>query len=144
MKQELPAIAKQSARVAAAIEEAVTRFPRRHKYGLGADLRGNAIVVMRAVRKAWRERARQLQRVYELSAAVDDLKDSMMLADAVKAFGSLNEFEAVGRLVNDLGRQVGGWLKALQSKGQNGQEIRSPAQRTQTLSVHDTRFRVSP
>lgn len=131
-------IAKQSARVAAAIEEAVIRFPRRHKYGLGADLRGNAVQVMRAVRKAWRERSRQLQRVHELSAAVDDLKDSMMLADVVKAFGSMAEFEAVGRLVNDLGRQVGGWLKALHSKGQNGQEVRPPEQRTQALSSHGT------
>lgn len=143
MKQELPAIAKQSARVAAAIEEAVTRFQRRHKYGLGADLRGNAVQVMRTVRKAWRERSRQLQRVHELSAAVDDLKDSMMLADAVKAFGSFREFEAVSRLVNDLGRQVGGWLRALHSKGQNGQEVRPSVQRAQTLSSHDTQHRVS-
>lgn len=133
MNPGLPAIAKQSARVAAAIEEAVTRFPRRHKYGLGADLRGNAVQVMRAVRKAWRERSRQLQRVHELSAAIDNLKDSMMLADAVKAFGSFAEFEAVARLVNDLGRQCGGWLKALHSTGQNEQG-QSLAQRAPTLS----------
>lgn len=133
MNPGLPTIAKHAARVAAAIEEAVTRFPRRHKYGLGADLRGNAVQVMRAVRKAWRERSRQLQRVHELSTAIDNLKDSMMLADAVKAFGSFAEFEAVARLVNDLGRQCGGWLKALHSTGQNGQG-QSLAQRAPTLS----------
>lgn len=135
MKNELPTIVKLSARVAAAIEEAVTRFPHRHKYALGADLRANAMQVMRAARKAWRDRSRQLQRVFELSQAVDDLKDSMMLADCVKAFRGLGEFEDVARLVNDLGRQVGGWLKALHSKGQNGRGEAS-AQRTQTLSSY--------
>jgi len=143
MKSELPSIAKHAARVAAAIEEAVTRFPRRHKYALGADLRANAMQVMRAVRKAWRERSRQLQRVHELSAAIDDLKDSMMLADGVKAFGSFQEFEAVARLVNDLGRQCGGWLKALHSTGQNGQG-RFPGQRAQTLSSRAASHEATP
>lgn len=142
MKSELPAIAKHTARVAACIEEAVTRFPRRHRYALGADLRGNAMQVMRAVRKAWRERSRQLQRVYELSGAIDDLKDSMMLAESVSAFGSFREFEAVSRLVNELGKQCGGWLKKLHSMGQNGHGS-SAAQRAPTLSSHDTQLRVS-
>lgn len=45
MRDELPAIVKLAMRACVAIEEAVTRFPRRHKYGLGADLRSGALRV---------------------------------------------------------------------------------------------------
>lgn len=110
---------------------------------LGADLRANAMQVMRAVRKAWRERSRQLQRVYELSAAIDDLKDSMMLAESVTAFRSFEEFEAVARLVNDLGRQCGGWLKALHSMGQNGHGS-AAVQRAPTLSSRAASIEATP
>jgi hypothetical protein len=144
MRDELPAIAKHAMRVLAAIEEAVTRFPRRHRYAAGVDLRNAARHVARCVHTAWRERQQQLVRVQELSQAVDDLKLEMMLADAVKAFGSIAELEAIGRLVRDLGRQVGGWLKALQSKGQNGSAHRPPVQRSQILSSRSTPQGVTP
>lgn len=144
MRDELPVIAKHAMRVLAAIEEAVTRFPRRHRYTAGADLRNAARHVARCVRVAWRDRQQQLARVQELSQAVDDLKLEMMLADAVKAFGSVAELGAVGRLVRDLGRQVGGWLKALQSKGQNGSADLPPVQRSQILSSRATPQGVTP
>lgn len=134
MNRELPAIAKQAMRAQACIEEAVTRFPRRHRYLIGQDLRAQAMRVARCVHKAWRERSRQLQRVHELSEAVDDLKLTLQLCDAVKAFRSLGEFEAVARVVSDLGRQCGGWLKQLHSKGQNDRAETPPGQRAQILS----------
>lgn len=137
MKKELPQIAKHTMRTLAAIEEAVTRFARRHRYSAGADLRNAARHVARCVRRAWHDRQRQLLRVRELSEAIDDLKLELMLSDAVKAFRSGAEFEAVAWLVNDLGRQVGGWLKALHSKGQNAR-AESPVQRVQTLSSRAT------
>lgn len=133
MRDELPDIAKLAARVAAAIEEAVSRFARRHRYTAGSDLRNAARHVVRCTGRAWHERQRKLQRVHELSAAVDELKLELTIADLVKAWGSHREMEAIVRLVNDLGRQVGGWLKALHSKGQNAQAERH-AQRARTLS----------
>ena len=133
MKDELPDIAKLAARVTAAIEEAASRFARRHRYAAGSDLRNAARHVMRCAGLAWRERQRKLQRVHELSTAVDDLKIEITIADLVKAWGSHREMEAIVRLVNDLGRQVGGWLNALHSKGQNAQAERH-AQRARTLS----------
>ena len=134
MKRELPPIAKAARRVLMVIEEAVTRFPRRHKYTLGADLRRESMQVCRCVHRAWRERGRQLTRVHELATALDDLKVSLQLGKDINAFGSFEEFEAIARIVSDLGRQVGGWLKALHSKGQNGQERSSPVQRAPILS----------
>jgi len=134
MRHELPEIARHAMRALACIEEAVTRFPRRHRYGIGADLRSQAMQVARCVHRAWRERTRQLQRVHELSAAVDDLKLTLQLCDAVKAFRSFGEFEVVARLVSDLGRQCGGWLKQLHATGQSGRAGNPPGQRASILS----------
>lgn len=52
MNDELPDIAKRAARVAAAIEEAVTRFSRKHRYSAGADLRAAARHVVRCTHAA--------------------------------------------------------------------------------------------
>jgi hypothetical protein len=137
MRDNLPPLWILAQRVRAAIEEAVKRFQRQHRYASGEDLRRDARTVVRLMRKAWMAGApnRRRQLAGELSEAIDDLKDSMQLAKDVSAFRSLNEFEAVARLVVNLGRQCGGWLKELHSKGQNGQAA-SPAQRARTLSSH--------
>jgi hypothetical protein len=133
MNRELPAIAKQAARVLAAVDDAVRRFNRAHKYQVGADLRRDAMQVSRYVSMAWHDRGRQLQCVHDLAGAIDCLKISMMLGKDVGAFRSFGEFEALVRLISDLGKQCGGWQKALQSKGQNGQG-NPPGQRAPILS----------
>ncbi len=135
MKDELPDIAKRAARLAAAVEDAVSlRFARRHKYAAGADLRAAAKRIVRCTYAAWHDRQRKLQRVHDLSVAVDDLKIEIQIADLVKAWGSVREMEAIARLVHDFGRQVGGWLKALQTKGQSVPAERR-AQRAPILSA---------
>lgn len=133
MRSELPAIAKSAARLRAAIETAWTRCARRHKYGIGTDLRDQATTVQRCALRAWRDRNQQLQRVRELVIAVDDLKLTVQLAKDVAAFASFDEFEAIARLVDDVGRQSGGWLKRLHSTSQNAQAS-SPGQRAPILS----------
>jgi hypothetical protein len=129
-----PPIARLSHRILADVENAVRRFPRFHKYSVGADLRAGAMQVARSFHKAWRDQDQRLARVLELCGAVDDLKISLQLAKEVKAFGGFAEFEALAKLINALGAQSGGWLKSLQSKGQNA-EAREPAQRAQILST---------
>jgi hypothetical protein len=70
--------------------------------------------------------------VRELVVAVDELKYSMQMGKDVNAFGSFREFEAIARLVNELGARCGGWLNAV-AKGQNEKAL-APAQRAQILS----------
>src|ERR1700733_15365936 len=111
MRRDLPRIAMAAQRVRATIEDSVGRFARKHRYCVGADLRSAAREVCRRTFIAWRDRQRQLIRVRELSTAVDDLKLEMMLAKDVSAFRSDAEFEAVARLVSDLGGQRGAWRK---------------------------------
>jgi hypothetical protein len=134
MFSRAPPIARLSHRILIDIENAVRRFARFHKYSTGADLRFHAMQVARCVHKAWRDSDQRLERVKELCSAVDDLKISLQLAKEVKAFGCFAEFEAIAKLVNALGAQSGGWLKSLQSKGQNA-EAREPPQRAQILST---------
>ena len=143
MSGELPDIAKRAARVAAAIELAVTRFARKHRYAAGQDLRAKAREVVRRTHLAWHARQRKLQRVQELSTAVDDLKIEISIADLVHAWGSRAELEAVARLVHDLGGRVGGWLKNLQPTGQNAAAARQP-QRAQILSAHPASAEARP
>jgi hypothetical protein len=134
MFAQAPPIARLSHRILADVENAVRRFPRFHKYSIGADLRAHAMQIARCIHKAWRDPEHRLARVMELCSAVDDLKISMQLGKAVKAFGSFAEFEALAKLVNELGQQSGGWLKSLQSKGQNA-DAREQPQRAQILST---------
>lgn len=144
MRAELPPIAKLSQQILVSIEQAVIRFARSHKYGVGADLRREAMRVARCVHRAWRERSRQLQRVHELAEAIDDLKITLQLAQGVDAFRSFGEFEALARLVSDIGRQCGGWLKQLHSKGQNGQASPGFAQRAPILSSRSASSEATP
>jgi hypothetical protein len=136
VRHDLPAIAKAAQRSRAAIEESVSRFARVHRYSVGTDLRNAAREVVRRTFLAWRDRSRQLILVRELSTAIDDLKLDMMLGKDVNAFRSSAEFEMLARIVSDLGRQCGGWLKDLQAKGQNGQG-KSPGQRAIVLSARN-------
>ncbi len=125
------------------IEEAVTRFPRRHRYTLGADVRRDAMQVNRCVHRAWRDRSQQFARVRELALAMDDLKFTLQLGKDVNAFGSFGEFELIAELASDLGRQIGGWLKALRNPGQNAGEG-SHAQRAPILSSHPASQEANP
>lgn len=133
MPQALPPIARLARRVRRDIEKAVEHFPRFHRYSVGKELHEGARAVAHWVHRAWRDRTQQLAHVRALVLAIDDLKVSMQLAQDVHAFASLRQFEAIYRLVSDLGRQSGGWLKALHSSGQNGRAS-APDQRAQKLS----------
>lgn len=119
----LPPIVKAAERLMGEIEIAVTRFPRAHRYTLGADLRQQVMAVARLAHKAWRDREHQDERIGELAEAIDDLKLTMQLGQQVKAFASFAQFEALARIAGDLGRQCGGWQKRRSAKGQNADEV---------------------
>jgi hypothetical protein len=128
----LPQIVKSAERFMTDVEIAAARFPRAHRYTLGADLRKNAMDVARLAHHAWRDREATLD---ELSDAIDDLKLRLQLGQQVHAFVSFAQFEALARSLNDLGRQCGGWRKQRRSvKGQNGKRPDTASQRPSILS----------
>jgi hypothetical protein len=132
MAFQSPPIVKLAERMLLEVEQAVRRFARFHKYQHGAVLRERAMRVAELAHFAWRERG-ALHRVEQLVDAVDSLKIALQLGQQIKAFASWRQFEALGRLQTDLGRQCGGWLKTRRVNGQNA-SARSQVQRAEILS----------
>src|SRR5688572_19324003 len=101
MRTDLPDIWKDAQRVRAALRQAVMRMGRDDRYSTGTELNDDARKVVRAVRLACLQRdpRRKRQLAQLLSDAIDELKDSMQLAQDVSAFRSVAEFEAVARLI---------------------------------------------
>jgi len=142
MSFESPPIVKLSERVLLEIEVAVRSFPRYHKYAVGSELREQARDVARAAHRAWRDRARQGQWLADLVFAIDDLKLTLQIAQRLHAFKGFSQFEALARLISDLGRQCGGWQKQHQ-RSQNQQPQQANG-RAQILSARDTSQEVNP
>lgn len=134
MAYELPQIVRSAERLLLEIEQAVSRWPRIHRYTHGALLRQQAMSVAQLTHRAWRDRRRQIDWIAELARAIDDLKLSLQLGKQIQAFASFAQFEMIARLAAETGRQCGGWLKQVHSKGQNTAEPRVPQQRTTILS----------
>lgn len=135
MSFELPAIVKLAERVMLDIELIVGKFPRDHRYTVGTRLRDQALVIRRCCDRAWFDKPRQQEWTERLAFAIDDLKFLLQHAKLVKAFKSFAQFEALARLVSDLGRQCGGWKKQQQVSGQNESGYRAEIQRPQRLSA---------
>jgi hypothetical protein len=120
MTSAAPPIVQLAGRVMREIEEIVRGFPRYHKYTTGTRLRDLAFSVTRCAHRAWRDQGRRAEWVSKLVFAIDDLKFSVQAAKDGRAFKSFAQFEELARILNDLGRQCGGWQKQQQRlNGQN-------------------------
>jgi hypothetical protein len=136
MAFDLPPIAHAARRLLVEVEQAATVFPRRHRYGLGEELRANAREIARLCNRAWRERSRQLHWTEQLVWAIDEVKLSLQIGQQVKAFRSFAQFESLIRLAEDLGNQAGAWKRHQQHpKGQSSPAAQPQARRAQTLST---------
>jgi hypothetical protein len=112
-KERLP-IWRDANRLLLEIEQAVRRFPRYHKYAVGADLRQQAMLVCRLlVRALSAENRQRVEQVQNLRHAADDLKVMIQLAKEVKAFQSFRQFEEISKLAVAVGRQGGAWHRRL-------------------------------
>lgn len=135
MKPALPPIVKLAESATVAIERAVAGWARFHKYQHGAVLRSQAMGVWQAAVRAWRNRQDQAVLIEALSEKIDDLKLSMQLGRQIGAFRSGGEFEAIYRIVADLGRQCGGWKKQHVKRLNPGGQGTGHLERPQVLSA---------
>lgn len=142
MTHELPPIVKLAGSVLASIEDAATRFPRKHRYTFGSDLRQCAMKAALLAQEAWRYRSRRREKIRELILAIDELKLRLQLGDSIQAFSSHRSFEHIARLVSGFGRQAGGWYKE-HLKGQSAAPVSAP-QGAPTLSAQATPAGVNP
>ena len=98
-------------------ENAVRKFPRYHKYAVGAELRRQAMNLCRSiVRAAARSQAAQEAELERLVFAVEDIKTSIQLAKELKAFASFAEFARMAELAVTVGKQSGGWRKSARAR----------------------------
>ncbi len=131
-----PPIIKACERLLVDIEQAVRRFPRYHRYQVGAELRRQAMTVYTTANRAWRDRPQQRRWVEALVWEVDQLKHHMQLAKLIHAFTSFRQFEHLARQAAALGAQAGGWRKqVMHPKAQDAQADRGVVQRGQKLST---------
>ncbi len=146
MRENLPDVWKQANLVLRMIRLAVVRrFARVYRYDIGVELIANARAAVRAARRAALDSTgRKRQKIQDLSDAIDELKDSMLQAEELRAFASIKEFEAIARETRKLGQQCGGWLKDPFGKGQNGPAAIPAGQRAKTLSARDASQGANP
>ena len=100
-------------RLLLAVERAVSTFPRRHRFGLGEDLRRLAQRICRRVNRAWRAPAMRQVELERLVWDVDDLKTLLQLGKELRVFSSFREFQDLAELAVQLGKQSGGWRRRL-------------------------------
>lgn len=118
LAKALPPVYRQIRQLVLLLEQAVMRFSRYHKYGVGADLRQQAMMCWRWVHRACHDGgAAQAQHVQALVWAVDELKLTLQLAHAVGAFGNAQVFGQAVELVVSVGKQCGGWHREVVSRG---------------------------
>jgi hypothetical protein len=98
-------------KTAVAIERAAARFPRAHRYVLGADMRRASQRVCGLVVRANAARGERARALEHLVLAVEQLKLLVQLGKEVRAFASFAEFEDIARSVVELGKQSGGWRR---------------------------------
>jgi hypothetical protein len=139
----LPAIVKLAERLMADIEIAVSRFPRRHRYTVGARLSDLAMEVAFTAHQAWRVTGPETLRA--LDESIGRLKLQLQLGQQIHAFASFGQFELLAKTAADLGKQCGGWQKRRNPKRQNAQEAQAPpAQSPQILSSHVASSEANP
>jgi hypothetical protein len=129
-----PPAVKAAERILLDIEVAVRRWPRVHRYAVGAELRKQALALAVGANLAWREQSRRGEHVRAMVQGVEALKVLLQLGSQLKAFNSFGQFEQIARQAHDLGRQVGGWSKSEQHpKTQNcGRQDGAPRARSGT------------
>ena len=134
---QLPPIVKAAERLLVDIEQAVSRFPRAHRYAIGSDLRKKAMHVYSQACRAWRETTHKRHHVERLVWMVDELQQHMQIAKLLHAFVNFRQFEHLARQVNAIGAQAGGWRRNFQQSPsvQNAAGLKTGPQRDQKLST---------
>lgn len=88
----------------------VSKFPRDHRFGLGDRTVGHLYDLLELLLEASysRDKARLLG---QANLEVDKLRYMLRLAKDLRVL-SINRYEHGVRVLDDIGRQVGGWRKA--------------------------------
>ncbi len=122
MKPNPPEIVKKAERLHLELVRSADSFPVKHRHTLGADLRRDGLQVDLLSKAAFRASAKPTLAalVDQLSDNIDRIKAQWQVAFKLQCF-SFDRSEEVARLLEDVGKQCGGWKKSIEkrSTGQN-------------------------
>ena len=108
MRQELPVVQK-AYDLAKEVLPRVSKFPRDYKYTLGDRIAENTLEILEnVIQAAFRKERRPV--LENINLSLERLRFLLRLACDLGSL-SWNGNEHVQKIVNELGQQVGGWLK---------------------------------
>lgn len=112
-----PAVLRIAYHLTLELARRVERFPRSHRVGVGADLTRHARDLLAdLVRARYARPADCRHHLRHVNLGLDLLRYSLRLAADLRAL-PLTAHGHLIRLADDVGRQVGGWLRSLPSDG---------------------------
>ena len=103
-------------RLAVHLERSVARFPRYHKYTLGAELRRGVQSLLGAIMRCASARETRTAELERLILIVEQVKTQLALAREIRVFASFNDFAQAAETAVVLGRQSEGWLRQVRRK----------------------------
>lgn len=91
----------------------IERFPRNYKFTLGDRLQATAIDLALALLEAAHSRSKQAP-LYRANRLLDQLRLLVRMAHAVRLL-SQDQYQHVSEHDEELGRMIGGWIRASQA-----------------------------
>jgi len=91
---------------------ALRQFPKSEKYGLAAEIKFAMLQLMKHI-IACNRRYYKKTSIQEIDVALDTLRMYIRLAKDLQ-FLDLKRYENWAKMLNELGRMVGGWMKSIQ------------------------------
>jgi hypothetical protein len=98
-------------------EPILNRLPRNHKHSLGARILNGLFDLLEGLIYA-RYASEKLEKLELLNAKLDVLRHQTRLLFDFKQFDE-RRYENIGKQMNEIGNELGGWIKQQRKKGQS-------------------------
>ena len=90
------------------------QFPRAERYALAAEIKQSMYKILRLIIQANKQRNKRPLQI-EIDVELDVLRTFIRLAaDKQTAYLSLRKYEIWSKQLNEIGKMLGGWMKATQ------------------------------
>jgi len=93
------------------LETIIKNFSRYHKYSIGTELRDKSREILYAIYKVYFTQNKK-DAISNIRDSAEELKIIIYLANELKAFRSLRQFEISSKLSFEISKQSQGWLKS--------------------------------
>lgn len=90
---------------------AIGKFPRTHRFVLGERMENLLYDVLDGLIEARYDRGKRAELLKWANIRLEQFRFQMRLAKDLRVLG-LKQYEHCSKLVDDVGRQIGGWAKA--------------------------------